>query len=206
MKSRFKCPSCETILEFDRALVSTVKCPKCGHLVNEAKLQDYVNIKCPHCSQNLMVLNSEAKNDFLCFNVKCKKIIEPTKPFVPEFDNLYRIGKLELLKDDDGNWLSDDKTVILKRGENTIGKKATSSASSIQLPTSDPYMSRNHAKIEVVMKPDATFVHRFSDMGSLNGSFHNDQKLEKDDVIVLTHGDTIKLGHTCLRFVQEYQA
>ena len=46
------------------------------------------------------------------------------------------------------------------------------------------------------MKSDSTFEHRLSDNGSVNGTFHNGQRMEKGDVVVMVPGDVVRIGHT----------
>jgi len=197
-------------LEFDRAAISAVKCPKCAHQGDVADFKEIPmkNIQCPYCKVHLKVAENEASKDIIC--PKCKHTIIATNEdklktegpgVLGNMNKLYRPGKLELLKDE-GHWQSAKKTVALIRGENTLGRKSPYSKSSIQLPTTDPFMSKNHAKIEVNMTPDSVFVHHFSDMNSANGAFHNNDRLEKDEVIKLMPGDTIRLGHTSLKFIE----
>jgi pSer/pThr/pTyr-binding forkhead associated (FHA) protein len=90
--------------------------------------------------------------------------------------------------------------IRLKRGVNTVGRNAASPKASILLDTDDPFMSRLHAAIDLIMKSDGTFVHNLSDAGSANGTWHNGEKLEKGDQIVLKQGDTVRLGHTTFEF------
>ena len=166
MKTRSICPSCKGVLEFDRAKLSEVVCPKCKY---KGKAADFEEIG---------------------------------KTEVPDKNKLYKPGKLEFVKSD-AQWLHKEKTVHLQRGVNTLGRQSSTSASSLQLPVADSYMSRNHATVEVIMKADAIFDHRLSDNGSANGTFHNGDRLEKGDIIKLTPGDTLRLGHTTFKFITE---
>ena len=210
MKSRSICPSCNAVLEFDRAALSAVKCPMCAHQGTTADFKEIPvkSIHCPTCKTALKVAEHIVNKDITC--PKCKHVImvgeDDAKTELPAGlgakNKLYMPGKLELLKDD-GDWLQEEKTVSLMRGINTLGRKAPNSTCSIQLPTKDTYMSKNHALIEVIMKPDAEFVHRLSDQGSTNHTFHNGDPLEPGEVINLIPGDTIRLGHTTFRFVAE---
>ena len=113
---------------------------------------------------------------------------------------LYKPGKLELVESD-ARWLQAEKIIELKRGVNTLGRKSPNSASNTQLPTTDEFMSRNHASIEIVMKADGIFEHLLSDRGSNNGTFHNGDRLAKSDVIKLAVGDAVRLGHTTFKFI-----
>ena len=213
MKSRSTCPACNVTLEFDRAVVSTVKCPKCGH---QGNLDDFKEIpmqtvKCPHCRASMKVAQHTANMDFSC--PKCKKNISPksedeaatalpTNMGNKDGNKMYRPGMLEM-QTDEGHWKHAEKKVNLVRGVNTIGRKSPNSKSSIQLDSTDPYISKNHAKIDVVMTAEATFSHRLSDTGSTNGTFHNGDRLEPDDLIILMPGDTLKIGRTVFKFVTE---
>jgi len=165
MKTKSICPSCNVVLEFDRAVHSVVKCPKCSHKGNVTEFEESI-------------------------------------PTEPSFFQVYKPGKLELVESDT-LWLQDDKKVILKRGVNTLGRMSPNSTSNIQLPVNDSFMSRNHASIDVVMTTNGVFEHRLSDLGSQNGTYYNGIPLEKGDIIRLTLGDIIKVGHTHLRFVAE---
>jgi len=102
-----------------------------------------------------------------------------------------------------GYWPTVD-SVSLKHGENTLGRKSPKSESSIQLPTNDLYMSRYQIKIDVKETPDGRYVHHFSHVGDKDNTFLNDKDkekpLKKDDVYVLTPGDTICMGRTILKF------
>jgi hypothetical protein len=114
---------------------------------------------------------------------------------------IYMPGKLELVDGGDCWNGSRSESITLKRGTNTLGRTSPNSSSSIQLPTTDPYMSKNHLIIDVVMKPDSTFEHRLSDNRSMNGTFLNDIRIEQGDVIILSPGDTLRLGHTTVKFI-----
>lgn len=167
MKTRSTCPKCPAVLEFDRALFTTIKCPKCAYTGNVAEFKE----------------------------------LEATE-INPGAGKFYKPGKLELIKTD-AQWLAKDKIVNLQRGENTLGRKSPNSSAKIQFPTDDRFMSKLHATIDVIMKPDGAFEHRLSDNGSKNGTFHNSDRLEKDDVIKLMPNDKIKLGHSLFKLIPE---
>ena len=166
MKSRSICPSCKAVLEFDRAVRSVVKCPKCKQ---EGKVADFEEI-------DVTVVTNK--------------------------NQLCNPGKLEFLESD-GQWLHEETTVKLLRGINTLGRMSPKSTSSIQLPVTDSFMSRDHAIIEVVVNDRNAFEHRLSDKKSANGTFHNGDRLEAGDVIKLMPGDTVRLGHSTFKFMSE---
>ena len=177
MKTQSICPKCKVVLEFDRAVHSVVKCPKCSYEGNVANF---------------------------------KELEPPTEPpGGASKDKLYKPGRLELLKTD-ARWLQAERIVSLKRGINTLGRRSPNSSGSIQLPTEDSFMSKNHATIEVVMKADGVFEHRLSDNGSKNGTFHSrnecfsrEDRLEKGETTLLLPGDSIRMGHTCFKLIAE---
>ena len=178
MKSLNICPFCKAILAFDRAVLSVVKCPQCAYTGKVTDFKETVSkstVKEP-------VLETEHN---------------------PSANNFYTPGKLELVETD-AQWLQAERTVNLQKGVNTLGRMSPDSSTTLQLPTTDSFMSRGHAKIEVIMKTDGVFEHRLSDLGSSkNGTFHNGERLEKGDVIKLLQNDTIKVGHTLLRLIDE---
>jgi hypothetical protein len=90
--------------------------------------------------------------------------------------------------------------IVLKKGINTIGRGPQCS---IQLNSGDEYMSRIHARIELVMKPDETFEHLLSDAGSANGTYHNGERVGKDEAVILRLNDLIRIGHTTYKFTAE---
>jgi len=210
MKTKSTCPACNTVLIFDRTAIRTAKCPKCDHLGNVKDFREVPmkNVECPHCKVGLKVPESVAHKDTTC--PKCMRTIgaknmaeeeEMSPTDRPSILREYRVGKLELVDGED-MWLSPQKIVTLVRGINTLGRKSPNSVVSIQLETSDSFMSRCHAKIEVKMTADSTFVHHLSDADSANGTYHNGDALEAEEIINLAFGDTIRMGQTTFKFVE----
>jgi hypothetical protein len=89
------------------------------------------------------------------------------------------------------------RTVILKKGVNTIGR---GEQCTIRAAIIDEYMSRLHARIEMTDN-NGVFEHILSDAGSANGTYHNGEKLEKGDAVILKPDDRIRIGHTTYRFI-----
>jgi hypothetical protein len=61
-------------------------------------------------------------------------------------------------------------------------------------------MAKNHACIELSVAEDGAFEYYLEDIGSSNGTFHNEKKVEKGDVLILRLGDRIRLGRTTFEF------
>jgi len=140
-------------------------------------------VKCPKCQYSGKVADYIEKDP------------APKTEVNHKVGKFYKPGKLELIESD-AEWLSSDKKVDLLCGINTLGRKSPNSTATIQLPTTDTFMSREHATIEVVQRADGIYEHRLWDDRSRNSTLHNGVAIEKGDVIVLMPGDTVKLGRT----------
>ena len=220
-----QCPACGAELKFDNTVERLIKCPKCAHRgqTTDFKEVEIKTVYCPNCAVSLAIRPEKVTNVITC--PKCKRtevsrkytdtppagrfeeeeeaITETTTTGLGSGSRIYKPLKLVIIEDN-GTWDSAKAVdIALKRGKNTLGRFSPSSSSSIQLPTTDPYMSKNHVTIEVIMRADSTFEHRLSDNRSTNGTHHNGQKIEPGDVIILTPGDTLRLGRTIFRIVSE---
>lgn len=102
--------------------------------------------------------------------------------------------KLAVLIDDEGNEYQ------LQEGRNTIGRKADSSTATIQIPTKDRSMSRNHIAITAVPKPSGGYKYTICNTENKFGTYINDSELEKGRYISLLNGDKIRLSRTVLTF------
>jgi len=165
--------------------------------------KEFKTITCPRCKRTEVAGNySDKPQNKQTDNQLEEDTVLRTQTRVIS-DKIYMPAKLSMVKDE-GHWVEKDNPVIeLKRGENTLGRKASNSLCSIQLPTTDPYISKKHAIIDVVMKSDATFEHRLSDNHSKNGTFCNDIKIEPGEVIILSPEDCIRMGRTVFRLVSD---
>jgi len=170
-------------------------------------------IYCPRCFASLSV-NVGASQLVKCS--KCNYIgdlatyserplkREDSGTDIVDSSGFYKPAKLEMIKDD-GTWISGcPKSITLKRGINTLGRQSDNSQSNTQFPTTDPFMSKNHAAIDVIYKSrTATFEHSLSDNHSMNHTYLNGTPLESGDIIVLKKGDEIRLGHTIFKLINE---
>ena len=167
---------------------SRSSCPSCKAIL-EFDRSNFRIVKCPKCSYegNVEKFTNQEQGTYI-----------PSK----QTGKMFKPGKLELIKSD-AKWLQIERTVNLLYGVNTLGRKSLNSTCSAQIPTTDLYMSKEHAIIDVLMKTNGVFEYRLSDKGSKNGTFHNGERLEKGDVIKLMDGDNIMMGHTFLRFIND---
>ena len=167
---------------------SKSKCPSCSAVLAFDRANHSV-VKCPKCN----------------YKGKVADFPEIEETVVPGDlpGKIYKPGKLELIETD-AEWLQKERTVNLHRGINTLGRMSPASTGNVQLPTNDSFMSKKHATVDVIMKQaTGIFEHRLSDNGSMNGTFHNGDRLEKGDVIKLMPNDIIKMGHTFFKFITE---
>jgi hypothetical protein len=180
-----------------------VFCPKCNVGLTIVLTQPDISITCPKCKHS-GTAGSFPDTLKPSQNEEGSTEMPNSRTQLQSKGKTYKPGKLILETDADKCW-NGSKWVefSLARGKNTMGRKSPSSAASIQFPTIDMYMSRNHAIIDVVMNADATFSHRLSDSGGKNGTFHNEVKIEADEIINMLPNDIIRLGHTVLKFIIE---
>ena len=80
----------------------------------------------------------------------------------------------------------------LQIGENTVGRESAD----VLLPSKT--VSRNHA---VILVSDAGLYPQLKDMGSTNGSKHNNVKLPAGQSVTLTNGDVVQFGDIHLKVV-----
>lgn len=85
---------------------------------------------------------------------------------------------------------------VLRQGANTVGRKAQTSQATLQLPVSDPYMSRHHLQITVSVLPNGKLKAVISNDRNKNITSINGVELPHDEAIVLSNGDRIVMGKT----------
>lgn len=88
----------------------------------------------------------------------------------------------------------------LEIGRNTIGRKAKTSSADVQLDTTDLYMSRQHAIINVRRLPDGSIKSDIANDQNKNATLVNGIEIMPNDILVLQDGATIKMGHTTVTF------
>jgi hypothetical protein len=86
----------------------------------------------------------------------------------------------------------------LRQGSNFIGRRADNDIVLDQ----DEHISRRHALLEVIEKPNGGWLYLLSDLQSGNGVYVERQRLRTNDRIELMVGNTFTLGDTNLRLAQ----
>ena len=181
-------------------------------------------IQCPHCKAVLDVKNSnnEVSKQIRCPN--CKTMLQVTFPPQEEVieartfygpnaggiegatqygggvDGRTRLGNPSPQNRSNLRLVLDGIDYPLFEGPNIVGRKASTSKASIQLDTSDRYLSRQHCRIMVSSLPDGTKKAVLSNYQNKNLTTVDGQEIETGDEIRLTNGDRITMGHTTVVF------
>lgn len=175
------------------------------------------NVQCPSCGQVLEVHNThnESIKKFIC--PKCKALLQAK--FSPQQEPLdaktylgprrtsadIGIGVTKLVTP---NVKQNAKPILeyygqqysLEDGQNIVGRKCTTSKATIQIPTDDPYMSRQHCKITVNVLSNGTKKVGLRNFQNKNRTYIDGQLIEEKDEIFLTDGNKIKMGETIVTF------
>jgi DNA-directed RNA polymerase subunit M/transcription elongation factor TFIIS len=205
------CPSCGgTVTIYDNmSLAEAITCPKCGFSEKDTRFLDAPRKKlvCPKCLKQMEVFMDKTGS------LRCQhcKLVRDVNSYLPPRSadhggtalgagmaapvRLTRPATLTVVEGD-----CRGQSIVLLKGENTIGRKGAGSTCSVQLETRDTYMSQNHICVELVVRPDRTYEYRLSDLGSRNAALLNEMRLGGDEVLPLRPNDLIRIGSTVLRF------
>lgn len=179
---------------------------------------EILNLLCPSCKAHLTLPADKSENENLILvcpkcnfkgnpssfiklqpfvspvkQVEDAKISEPTIIVGPNVQMALSIGRLKEIKT--------LKIFQLHQGVNLFGRKSSSSNCDHQFSNNDSFISRKHFEVNVVFnKATLIYDHRLQDIGSVNGTVINGQKLIKGDIILLRAGDRILAGKTELIF------
>ena len=139
----------------------TIQCPSCGLVMainfSPAVLQK--TLECPHCHTNRKVA------EYLLYR----------GPAIKKEEGSTQVVRGALPKQAQLTDLSSGRSYSLQLGKNTLGRKAPTSDASVQIETTDSFMSRNKTLV-------------------------NGTRVEDGDRIELQSGTIITLGNTQLKF------
>jgi uncharacterized Zn finger protein (UPF0148 family) len=157
-----------------------IKCPECGAVLRVGYQPgiETKNVVCPVCK------HTHRFNEYKVWHPKQQEDTTETAS-----SSNKKPGRLIDV--------STGKSYQLVSGVNTIGRKAPSSSATIQIDTSDRYMSRTHVEINF------DSFHYFRILSEKNQTTVNGQTLKMGDCIILYGGEELKLANTVLRFEQE---
>lgn len=193
--------------------VKRIKCPKCGVVlvVKNTKNEALKSIICPKCKTKLKVPFKQTNNgetQLECYpNSGETQLGSNHNNGETQLGSFQSSGETQLspIKNEPQTTASlriDGKNYQLQVGVNIIGRKASTSLATIQIETSDRYMSRQHAKIVVSKMPDGKLKAIISNDRNKNITTIDGQDLLQGEAIVLTDGDRIVMGKTTVTYVE----
>lgn len=200
--------------------VKRIKCPNCGVVldVRNSKNESVKLITCPHCKATLSVKFKKQKP------LEARTYLAPSngggETQYGGYNNSNGETQLGGYRNNGETMLAssstsigearkeaflkvDGKTYPLSLGNNIVGRKASTSQATLQIETSDRYMSRQHAKIVVTRMPDGKLKAVISNDHNKNITTIDGQDLLQGDAIVLTDGDRIVMGKTTVTYVEQ---
>ena len=160
-------------------------------------------VKCPKCSKKLEVANKNQESVLLVrcpqCNAKMRVKFDTGETVLADAEDRSEI--IGLLK-------NGDKYYRLHEGVNILGRKVTPPQADVSIETDDLTMSRKHAAIEIVRLKSNKVKAVLGDLrtrekAGIKPIFHEEIPLDADDRVVVCFGDTIQLGNTILKYVQE---
>lgn len=183
-----------------------IKCPKCDVVldVKNSKNEEVKHITCPSCKTVLQVKFQPQQEP-----MEAKTFYAPPKQPMVENGATQIVGsgfgatQLGTFSEKDSSkarLLFSGVTYPLEEGRNIVGRKASTSTASVQIETSDRYMSRQHCNITVTTLPDGTKKVVLSNYQNKNQTTVDGQPIETGDAIRLTDGNSITMGRTTVVF------
>lgn len=194
--------------------IKRIKCPKCGVIldVKNSKDEALKEIVCPKCKVKLQIRfqKPEPTQDPLeAHTFYGPQVPKPT----PQNDGATQLGGVVAGGADNGSTqiasqkivrqaslVCDGITYDLELGDNTIGRKAQTSKASLQIDTTDRYMSRQHARITIRRLPDGSLKSVLRNDQNKNDTLIDGQPIANGDEIRLINGTRITMGHTTLTY------
>lgn len=166
-----------------------------------------LKIKCPNCKQSLSipdnpgVANKMLKCPICHFRAKVSVFLQQNVGTVEQNDESDIPTDTNLNFNEDrtiGCLFYEEQGYPLHKGENTIGRKATTGKAEIQI-SEDRYMSRQHAVI-TVKEGRSGIEHHLQPANPKNPIKVNGKLIENADIVILQWGDHLTFGHTELIF------
>jgi uncharacterized protein YbaR (Trm112 family) len=187
-----------------------IKCPKCQCLldVRNSKDEAVKIITCPQCHTQLQVIfkkqsptPSGGKTIYVSGGGEKGGTIDGGNP--PEDGVTILPPSSPSSQSKRPHLVFQNQSYALAPGVNTVGRKASTSTATVQIATSDRYMSRSHVRINVVNLPDGSIKATLSNDRNKNITSVKGQPLQDGDEIILSNGDDIKMGDTLLIYKEE---
>ena len=194
--------------------IKKIKCPKCGAIleVKNSKDEEEKRITCPKCKVGLKVRfpRPVPQEEPLTAHT----VYGPQQPRpVPQTEGATQLGGGVASGGNGSTQIASPNTFVrqarlecdgkaydLELGANTVGRKVQTSHATIQIDTTDRYMSRQHALIIVTRLRDGGLKATLRNDQNKNDTLVNGQTIENGDEIRLTNGNRITMGRTTLLY------
>ncbi len=188
-----------------------VKCPKCGTglEVKNSKNEAVKVFACPNCKTKLQVKFSAESAP-----LEAHTMLGPQRPQAN--DGATQLGGAVAGSGNGSTQIASPQTFVrqarlecdgkaydLELGQNTIGRKAQTSHATVQIDTTDRYMSRQHALITVTRLRDGGLKATLRNDQNKNDTLVNGQTIANGDEIRLINGCRITMGHTTLLYKEK---
>ena len=171
-----------------------IQCPQCGIVldVKNSKNESVKLIICPSCHAALQIKFEPQEYPLEAHTYYAPKVSTESD------------GATELATPNKAQnsacLIYEGYTYHLEMGDNVIGRKGNSSKASIQIATTDRYMSRQHCRINVSSLSDKSLKVVLCDYQNKNMTTVNGHAIVQGDEIRLMDGDKITMGETTLTF------
>lgn len=184
---RIQCPNCKVVLE-----------------VKNSKDEEVKQIKCKNCGTPLKVTFRAQQEPVEAHTY----IAEPKKPSVDSGATQLSAGSFGATQLAAASHKSETQAKLmlglvsypLKEGQNIVGRMGTTSKATVQIETTDRYMSRQHCCITVTKLPDGTIKAVLSNYQNKNLTTVDGEPVETGDQIRLTNFNKITMGMTTVTF------
>lgn len=178
-----------------------IKCPFCGTVLSVKNQPGIENkhVTCPICKNKYPFTefkrttpSCQEDTDTEYPGMDRKHEEEHTTTELPQMN--FTLGRLKVV--------GTAKAFQLRTGRNVVGRKSVKSQADFQIDTAEKRaMSREHLLIEVKKMPAKGFVHYVSlCKEKVNKTFIGNEPLVYGDVLILGHGDVIRLPDATLKF------
>lgn len=168
-----------------------VRCPKCEEYLtfDETKYSDGQSLVfvCEHCDKQFSIRIGKSK-------MKSARKDETVE--VEEEISKAEFGYLTVIE----NVFGYKQVLLLKEGDNIIGRRCVGTTINAPIETGDMSMDRRHCIINVKKNKSGLLIHTLRDALSLTGTFLMNEILQDKDRIRLNDGDIITIGATTLIF------
>ena len=194
-----------------------IKCPQCNAVldVKNSKNEAVKQINCPQCKAPLMVKFPPQLEP-----MEAETYYAPKKPapndgatqlsggldgatqLVGNISSATRLASPTTQLQARPKLLFQGREYPLDEGRNVVGRRAQTSQATVQIDSTDRYMSRQHCIITVTSLPDGSKKAVLTNFQNKNATTIDGQEITSTDAIRLTNGNSIKMGKTTVTFKQ----